>query len=1423
MKLAPAPLLLLLLASLLAIFGGIAVALDLANYSVGQWNEDGRGNHRALVQVDQAAQAVKVSIPWRRRDRDAEGKAVLVFDAQTGQRIVNVVALSITREVGELAFQPTSGAGQYEVYYLPYTAPKGNFDDAGAYYKPEATAEVAWLEATGLASPSAAGVATLPEARVLELQARTEFNRFDPMEVVATADEVAALLAKHPDSDYLVFPEDRARQVKMPDDLPVSWTQTGPAAGFSGEARPGENYWFQLGVWAARQAISDVELERSDLVSQSGNISASAITCLNLEGSDWLGRPIRPTFAVGEGQVRALWVGITVPEDAKGLYEGTLTLKPQGLPVQTIPVSLTVAGEPIANAGTDDLWRMARLSWLDSTLGLDDEVIAPFTPIEVAGATLSFVLRSVTYDAVGLPRSIQANDREVLDSPVKLAASTSSGPIEWKTGETRLLKQAPGKVERQTVSTGGGLQLTLTTSTEADGCINCWAEFEATEQTSLTDLALEVPVAEEVARYMMGLSFRGGERPASWDWKWDARRCDNQLWLGDFDAGLQVSLQDNQDVWNLMNLASGVPESWGNGGQGGATVREEDDAFILRAFTGPRTLAAGEQLLLRFRFYVTPLKPLDPGHWNWRYASPESGGNIVHLHHGNSANPYINYPFLTVDALKEVVDYAKGQGVLTNRGQVDYPAEQCFNPKQGSLHVWARLNFDPATAYNQNLLHIEYPNGDGIGFYWNVDDHGMRAYIRKGDPALNQYPVIFGTRSDDWAEGQRHLLTLSWGHEVAIYVDGKLMGSLPYEGTLDNSLTGVKVTFHGGFDLATLKLSDAPYVEGQPIEPVADEHTLLLDAFTSIDLAQVSRAEAGPAGEVTGAAGIISDEQGPLLRFSATRTPMEGVNLYYTVRELSNHVSELWALRSLGREIFDVGQSYVYSVEKTFFGQPGGGYPWLQEHLVSGYVPAWRQPLPGGDTDAAIAQVGLSRWHNYYVEGMRWLMQNTGIDGLYLDGIGYDREIMKRIAKVMQRTDPGSRINFHSGNNYDFMDTKVSPLNQYLEHLPYFSNLWIGEMYDYNSKPDYWLVEISGLPFGLTSEMLNYENGGNQWRGMLYGMTGRQNPSAFAMWRFWDEFGIQDADWLGYWDPACPVKTDKPGVLATVYRKPGKSLIALAQWPEEEAGLLAQAPLAASAPKVDGTVDEAEWADAARLTDFDRVGIGGAPEQPTEAWAKCAEGVLYIGWRCHNGGVAPKATITDPAGAVWEDDDFEVFLQPDMARPDYLHFVGNALGTLFRARNMNDPWEGACEYQARVTADAWEGELAVPLSALGLSAGQPATLGFNLARGHQTPALELSSWARIAGSFHDPSRFARLELAAQGPFTVEAPQSGTSTGAELVGLRIDWEALGLDPAKTKLVAPAIDHFQPEAVFAPTEAIPVQPAKGWLLIAEEAPD
>jgi hypothetical protein len=311
------------------------------------------------------------------------------------------------------------------------------------------------------------------------------------------------------------------------------------------------------------------------------------------------------------------------------------------------------------------------------------------------------------------------------------------------------------------------------------------------------------------------------------------------------------------------------------------------------------------------------------------------------------------------------------------------------------------------------------------------------------------------------------------------------------------------------------------------------------------------------------------------------------VKIYYTVRELSNHVVEMWALRSLGNEIFVDG--------------PGGGSAWLREHLVSNYKPAWHETLATGEVDAAIETTGLSRWHNYYLEGLAWQLRNVEIDGLYLDGIGYDRQIMKRVRKVLDRNRPGSLIDFHSGNEFPFRDLRVSPANKYMEHFPYINSLWFGEGYDYNESPDYWLVEISGIPFGLFSEML--EHNGNPWRGMVYGMTARyyQGADPKHIWKFWDDFGIQDAEMIGYWAHSCPVKTSQKDVLATVYKKSRRALISLASWaPESQScrlsidwGALGLNPETAklSAPAIVGFQEAASFSPSSEI-----------PVEPGKGW-----------------------------------------------------------------------------------------------------------------------------------------------------------------------------------------------------------------------------
>jgi hypothetical protein len=262
------------------------------------------------------------------------------------------------------------------------------------------------------------------------------------------------------------------------------------------------------------------------------------------------------------------------------------------------------------------------------------------------------------------------------------------------------------------------------------------------------------------------------------------------------------------------------------------------------------------------------------------------------------------------------------------------------------------------------------------------------------------------------------------------------------------------------------------------------------------------------------------------------------VKIYNTVRELSNSAYETFPLRSLGHEIYSPGK--------------GGGYSWLQEHLGDDYIAAWYVPEI---KDAAVVNSGMSRWHNYYVEGMNWLVNNVSIDGLYLDDVAFDRTTMKRVKSVLTQNGHPGIIDLHSANQYNKSDGFNNSANLYMEHFPYLNRLWFGEYFDYEkSSPDFFLTESSGIPFGLMGEML--QDGGNAWRGMVYGMTNRMpwsdGADPRAIWKTWDDFGMQGTKMIGYWVENNPVKTNNPDVIATIYKKDKKVLIALASWAKED-------------------------------------------------------------------------------------------------------------------------------------------------------------------------------------------------------------------------------------------------------------------------------
>ncbi len=264
------------------------------------------------------------------------------------------------------------------------------------------------------------------------------------------------------------------------------------------------------------------------------------------------------------------------------------------------------------------------------------------------------------------------------------------------------------------------------------------------------------------------------------------------------------------------------------------------------------------------------------------------------------------------------------------------------------------------------------------------------------------------------------------------------------------------------------------------------------------------------------------------------------VKYYYTVRELSNWAPELFAIRSMGDSILPHGK--------------GGGHPWLEEHLGGNYWGAWYEP---GVQDVSLLTKPTGKWLNYYVEGLRWLVEQTGCDGLYLDDISYDRETMERCRKVLDRYNPrGGRIDLHSWNEFHGGGAWAQCANIFMDSMPFVDRLWFGEGHHYTGPPaDHFLVEISGVPFGLMGEML--EGGGNPWLGLVNGCTGRLgwggNPR--PVWKLWDDFDVKGSEFIGWWaKDECPVQTDNDNVKATIWKQSGRTLVALGNFSDKLVG-----------------------------------------------------------------------------------------------------------------------------------------------------------------------------------------------------------------------------------------------------------------------------
>src|ERR1035441_532525 len=525
----------LVLATLLAVMGeGSAFALDEVAYGVAKepWTE-GMGNHRAIVRVEQTQDAVMARIRWRRRDRDPERKQIIVVDAASGLRITNVARLHLDRFEGVLAFQPQTAPGDYFVYYLPFV-PEPNWGSYNHdYLPPQETAASDWK------ARLPADTEGLPRASVVRLEARTEFDSSYPMEVVATPDETQAMCARsaaftlqnsrsstelHPEGRtiiapaYLVFPEDRRFPIRMTDELPLRWVKSGPGKEFRGEAHRNEFYVFQIGVWAAWTNLATVDVEFKGEV-------AGWLNCFNTGGTNWDGKPFRKGVNVPQGKVQALWIGVSVPRDAKpGEHHATVKVIPKNAAPASVQMTLKVLTDELADRGDSEPWRLARLRWLDSTLGADSDPTSLYPPLTVSDRSVTgdgFRVSFRASEVCDLPSQLASEGVELLHGPLELLVDGAGNTLKGLRIAylPELTSDGAGQAKLISGRTAPNLNVRSRATVEFDGTLLFKTQLRGLGDFRADNLRLEIPLRPEVATHFMGIGLPAGVTPTNYTWR----------------------------------------------------------------------------------------------------------------------------------------------------------------------------------------------------------------------------------------------------------------------------------------------------------------------------------------------------------------------------------------------------------------------------------------------------------------------------------------------------------------------------------------------------------------------------------------------------------------------------------------------------------------------------------------------------------------------------------------------------------------------------------------------------------------------------------------------------------------------------------------------------------------------------------------
>lgn len=819
-------------------------------------------------------------------------------------------------------------------------------------------------------------------------------------------------------------------------------------------------------------------------------------------------------------------------------------------------------GERVLAEETAPFATPARPEWAGTREGLPEGVPTPWTPVRLNGRKVDVWGRTYSFRTGPVPDGIMSRGEELLASPCRLALEPA--PKSWRLLSSGTEGKGPTTARFRWESVGSPVTYRAETRVEFDGVVRM--DVTVPSDAVVSRMAFDLPCRRERARYIhrgpmsWGGLFSAYETPSTPE-RYAMRQTANSgsfYFLDDFRG---IGWYDGMPfAWPLsrpeaaMEMVPGAKEAL-------LRVHYIDDP---RVYPVERTFTFGLQAVP-----VKPMPETEPGLRTWyayRYGDEDPKRQAAWL---SSA------------------EYAPA-------GNVEMA--------QGTLEIWAKPDFDPAThAGTERLVDVRHGHWIRFALQREPAGRGISAVVNHWGSALTVRSGI------DLKPGTWTHAAAAWdGKSLILYVDGKEAGRVA--GNVAGHFRVEPAAIHVGGERVSvdgLRISAKPRTTFDLARPAApDADTLLCEHFERTGWVNGRKAFLPEKCDAATEGGYLSPDAvtapgkwgrglGPMR--VPPKSLVQGMAAlgvkqmqfhaqYYDRCFAGLHVAEeerfragIAAAHAAGLRVLLYLSNSLSTYDPMWHTYADD---WLIEPRGTPFRPDFRPDEEGYQA------CPRSEYFDYFLHRAGRLLDDYGADGFFLDGRTYSRCANERHGCGTRNFD-GERV-----AKSDIWDGRLRAWrmanlihqrgghwmlhNSGLRDGPscFFPDyVWDGEQLMGTKLGERKRLEVvplasfralmNGEKFGLPTANLAYayspltpiENCAYSFiHGTTWGPTYRIEEAMVLspFWKAQDAFGATLANFCGYWYPDPPaLSTPNDGVKVSAHVRPGRALVMAASFNEE--------------------------------------------------------------------------------------------------------------------------------------------------------------------------------------------------------------------------------------------------------------------------------